>query len=313
MPSTESSPHCASLKETLTTATKEFRSLLSSLSFEQASEHLVQYGHDQVTFGAGSAPAEVVEDTAADVDHDALDRISQTVKELHRTAQAMCPLSTIAKSALTETIHALSSHASSGAAPALLAFIALVTPSSNLASELHANPAEYLSKITSEFEHSLLPGGIEKPVEILRGVPEAISPVKATMGYIQGEAGLQQVWRFEVEMKDNWYEGTVDFKTGRVVGAVDWARDAPSPKKGKKTGASQSRLRASTLPTLADSACLYLFQPPLRPTTFGPSASTTLSLASDRSSRLRLTRSRPRTDGTRTPARPTRSRPPLPE
>lgn len=244
-------PHCATLKETLSTATKEFRSLLSSLSAEQASEHLVQYGHDQLTFGAGAGPIEAAEETA-EVDHDALDRISQTVKELYRTAQAMCPLSTIAKSALTETIHSLSSHASSSAAPALLAFIALVTPSSNLASELHSNPTEYLAKITSEFEHSLLPGGISKPVEVLRGVPEAISPVKATMGYMQSEEGLQQVWRFEVEMKDNWYEGTVDFKTGRVLGAVDWARDAPAPKKGKKGEPDISLMITSLLRCHAD-------------------------------------------------------------
>jgi len=233
-----SSPHCATLHETLTTASKEFRSLLSPLSFQEASEHLIQYGHDQVTFGGSSNDDEDVSTKKPVVDHDALARISQTVKELHRTAQAMCPLSTLAKSALTQTIHSLSTP---HAAPALLAFIALVTPDTSLASRLHDAPQEFLSLISSEFEHSLLPGGTEKRVEVLTGVPEAISPVKATVGWIQdAEEGLKMVWRFEVEMKDNWYEGTVDVKTGQVVGAVDWARDAPSPKPGKKPSARTS-------------------------------------------------------------------------
>ncbi len=44
--------------------------------------------------------------------------------------------------------------------------------------------------------------------------------------YTQTSAGEPRlVWKFEIEMKDNWYEVYVDVATGDLLRAVDWASD----------------------------------------------------------------------------------------
>jgi extracellular elastinolytic metalloproteinase len=45
--------------------------------------------------------------------------------------------------------------------------------------------------------------------------------------YTQSSDGSPRlVYKFEVEMKDNWYEAYVDVITGNIVRMVDWAADA---------------------------------------------------------------------------------------
>lgn len=214
--------HCSGLLDTLHSTATSFRHLLSSLSLEAAAEHLIQFGHDQLNFGTDPAPSA----DKAVYDSDELERLSNSVKELTHSYSGLCPHEV--KGSLLSGLHP-----STNAGPALLSFLALVTPSSKLAQSIHSDPSTYLEKMTSTFSHSAFPSSEHSvTTELIEGAPGTVSPVKATLGYQQdGEGELVMVWRMEVEMLDNWYQGTVDVKTGRVVGAVDWARDAPSPKK----------------------------------------------------------------------------------
>jgi extracellular elastinolytic metalloproteinase len=46
------------------------------------------------------------------------------------------------------------------------------------------------------------------------------------------------VWKFEIEMKENWYEAYVDVYSGELVRIVDWASDISwsTPRDGLKGG-----------------------------------------------------------------------------
>ncbi|KAJ8519192.1 hypothetical protein ONZ45_g3846 [Pleurotus djamor] len=71
----------------------------------------------------------------------------------------------------------------------------------------------------------------------ISSVPDTVNPVKARLAYVQvpNKAGdatqLNLVWKFEVEMSDNWYEAAVSAAAPhRIVSVVDWASDSPVPK-----------------------------------------------------------------------------------
>jgi hypothetical protein len=232
--------HCATLKNTLAETTAHFKEALASLSLEDAAEHLIQYGHDQVTFGAQRASSVDADAVKSALDSPELERLSTAVKQLTQSHAALC---------LKETASSLLSSFSSapgttGAGPALLSFLALVTPSPSLARKIHTAPEEFLAKITSTFTHEVSHAA---PVEHLTGAPEIVSPAKATLGWIQdAKGGLRMVWNMEVEMSDNWYQGAVDVETGKVLGAVDWVRDAPAPKKPSRACLSPSLLLLSS-------------------------------------------------------------------
>lgn len=105
-----------------------------------------------------------------------------------------------------------------------------------LSADLLENYDSYINGITSTFETSLV-GTHENAVEVLNGVPGAVSPVKAKLAYMQtphpeqsGATALNLVWRLEVEMADNYYETTVDARRPtRILSSVDWVSDAPVP------------------------------------------------------------------------------------
>ncbi|CDZ96971.1 Peptidase M36, fungalysin [Phaffia rhodozyma] len=235
--------HCATLTQTLRSTTEHFRSLLASLSPEEAEDHLVQYGHDQISFGTpdvyddeSSTKAGVVSEMGTFE----LDKVSQTVKELSRLYQGLCP--SPIKGSLLETFHQATSFADgsiqSGAGPALLKFLALVHPDQSTIAQLHSNPSKILGSLESVFEHTLMPSGHSRTTELLSGAPGVNGPAKAWMGWIQEDGGkdVRLVWRFEVDLGSSWYEGAVEVGGDRrILTAIDWARDAPAvANKGKK-------------------------------------------------------------------------------
>lgn len=119
---------------------------------------------------------------------------------------------------------------------AALNFMIAAQPSSMLSADLLENYESYKSGITSTFETSLV-GTHQSTVEVLNGVPGAMSPVKAKLAYVQtphpeqaGTTVLNLVWRLEVEMADNYYETTVDARRPtRILSSVDWVSDSPIP------------------------------------------------------------------------------------
>ncbi|KAF8906996.1 Fungalysin metallopeptidase-domain-containing protein [Gymnopilus junonius] len=122
--------------------------------------------------------------------------------------------------------------------PALLKFMATATPDPKLALDItdrfeHHRDSMIITP-TSHFAPSLGEHSVEFTVD---NVPDSVNPVKAKLAYIQvpNKAGdmteLHLVWKFEVEMQDNWYEAAVSASAPhQIISVVDWASDAPVPK-----------------------------------------------------------------------------------
>ncbi|KDQ57864.1 hypothetical protein JAAARDRAFT_685395 [Jaapia argillacea MUCL 33604] len=117
---------------------------------------------------------------------------------------------------------------------ALLQFMIAATPNSEVVQDILSKYDQYVEGMSSTFERHLV-AGEEAMVEMINNVPDTVNPVKAKLAYIQVPDGestkLQLVWRFEVEMQDNWYETAVSaFGPHRIISVVDWASDSPVPK-----------------------------------------------------------------------------------
>ncbi|KAF7795913.1 hypothetical protein EIP86_007080 [Pleurotus ostreatoroseus] len=117
---------------------------------------------------------------------------------------------------------------------ALLQFMITATPHEHLASKMMDRPQDFLSEMSVIPEASLVDDGRLSYKVTVTGVPDAVSPVKARMALVQVPYGdsvaLELVWKFEVEMEDNWYEAAVTNKAPhRIVSVVDWASDSPMP------------------------------------------------------------------------------------
>lgn len=114
------------------------------------------------------------------------------------------------------------------------------TPQEHMVQDILSKYDDYLNEMTSYMDSHFVGGETHIPVELIDNVPEAVNPVKARLAYIQVPDGdsthLDLVWKFEVEMKDNWYEAAVSAHSPhKIISVVDWASDAyaPIPKKGR--------------------------------------------------------------------------------
>lgn len=116
---------------------------------------------------------------------------------------------------------------------ALLQFMVAATPKGELADDLMANPSSYLEKMSASWQTDFTGNhGVLRAV--VDNVPDTVNPVKARMAFVQVPHGkstaLELVWKFEVEMEDNWYEAAVSaVMPHRIVSVVDWASDSPVP------------------------------------------------------------------------------------
>ncbi|THH26461.1 hypothetical protein EUX98_g7729 [Antrodiella citrinella] len=116
---------------------------------------------------------------------------------------------------------------------ALLQFMIAATPNSGLAQSMVENPSSFVEKMRVTPVHDFH-GGNASPSFVIDNVPDAVAPVKAKMAFVQvptdGSSTLQPVWKFEVEMQDNWYETAVSvMPPHRIISVVDWASDSPMP------------------------------------------------------------------------------------
>lgn len=114
---------------------------------------------------------------------------------------------------------------------ALLQFMIAATPNEGLAQEMMANPKAYLEKMSASWETHFV-GGHGVITAMVDNVPDTVNAVKAKVSFVQVPKGestsLELVWKFEVEMQDNWYEAAVSTSTPhRIVSVVDWASDSP--------------------------------------------------------------------------------------
>lgn len=80
-------------------------------------------------------------------------------------------------------------------------------------------------------QHSLKPkhAPSEPPTVLIGGkaleAADVVGKVPARVMYTQTADEPRLVYKFEVEMKDNWYEAYVDVETGDLIRVVDWAHD----------------------------------------------------------------------------------------
>jgi extracellular elastinolytic metalloproteinase len=135
-----------------------------------------------------------------------------------------------------------------GASRALLAFLALVHPDEQLGSSLARDPSAFLGALESTFTPpSFHAPGPKTPTEHIRNAPGVVGDegAKASLAWLQTDDGLKLVWRLELEMADNWYEGAVEVGSGKVLAAVDWARDAPSAFARRKADGSGNKGKKS--------------------------------------------------------------------
>ncbi|KZT35894.1 hypothetical protein SISSUDRAFT_1050685 [Sistotremastrum suecicum HHB10207 ss-3] len=109
----------------------------------------------------------------------------------------------------------------------LMNFMIIAAPSDRATSELEVNFSQYLEGIEVTPESHFVEG--EQPYTYFSNVPTAVSPVKGKPGYVQTESGLKFVWKFEVEMEDNWYEVALTPDGDEIPFVVDWAADSPIP------------------------------------------------------------------------------------
>ncbi|TFK97486.1 Fungalysin metallopeptidase-domain-containing protein [Pterulicium gracile] len=129
---------------------------------------------------------------------------------------------------------------------ALLQFMIAATPKVDLAKDMIHRAGEYVKEMSSIFVHDLHDN--HSPAMQIHNVPDTVSPVKARVGYTQvvsedGErTSLELVYKFEVEMQDNWYEASVAaVAPHKVLSVVDWASDAapvPTQKRKESTRAT---------------------------------------------------------------------------
>lgn len=123
---------------------------------------------------------------------------------------------------------------------ALLQFMIAATPEDHMVQDILSKYDEYIDRMSSYMDSHFVGSGTHVPIELIDNVPETVNPVKARLAYIQVPDGdsthLDLVWKFEVEMKDNWYEAAVSAHSPhKIISVVDWASDAyaPVPRKDK--------------------------------------------------------------------------------
>lgn len=114
------------------------------------------------------------------------------------------------------------------------------TPNADMVPEILSKYDHYIDRMSSYMDSHFVGGETHVPIEFIDNVPETVNPVRARLAYVQVPDGdsthLDLVWKFEVEMEDNWYEAAVSANPPhKIISVVDWASDAlaPIPRKGK--------------------------------------------------------------------------------
>lgn len=120
---------------------------------------------------------------------------------------------------------------------AVLHFMIAAHPSPEHASDIAESFESHADSIEAVPVHDFS-GSQSWPSIRLNNVPGSINPVRAHLAYVQSpslsETKLSLVWKFEVEMTDNWYEAYMDAThLSNIHSVIDWASDAaiaPIPK-----------------------------------------------------------------------------------
>ncbi|EJD38353.1 hypothetical protein AURDEDRAFT_116550 [Auricularia subglabra TFB-10046 SS5] len=114
---------------------------------------------------------------------------------------------------------------------AAISFMLHATPSESTADAIVKDFAGHVGRVSSTPVSSIHGNHW---AEVLEGVPDTVSPVKAHLAYVQTPTAdgtgseLNLVWKLEVEMEDNWYDAAVSaFDSSVVLSVADWVSDSP--------------------------------------------------------------------------------------
>ncbi|PFH49527.1 hypothetical protein AMATHDRAFT_62981 [Amanita thiersii Skay4041] len=120
--------------------------------------------------------------------------------------------------------------------PALLQFMIAATPKDEVAHDIQNRFTDHMEKMHVTDTSHFAPTGSAVQFTAAN-VPDAVNPVKVRLAYIQvpnklkNSTTLSLVWKFEVEMQDNWYEAAVSaIAPHRIISVADWASDSPIPR-----------------------------------------------------------------------------------
>ncbi|KAJ7641472.1 Fungalysin metallopeptidase-domain-containing protein [Roridomyces roridus] len=122
-----------------------------------------------------------------------------------------------------------------GLRSALLQFMVSATPNDDVVNDILGNFDAYMDKMVEYSAADHFAPSDEPAPYMVHNVPDTVNPVKAKLAYVQvptkdDSVRLSLVWKFEVEMQDNWYEAAVSaVAPHRIISVVDWASDAPVP------------------------------------------------------------------------------------
>ncbi|KAL0959158.1 hypothetical protein HGRIS_014444 [Hohenbuehelia grisea] len=114
---------------------------------------------------------------------------------------------------------------------ALLQLILISTPRSETSQSIFADYDSHLRDMTITAS-SMYKSETHRRVFRIDNVPDAVRPVKVYLAYAQAPDGasgtkLALVWKYEVEMQNNFYEAAVIVNAPhRIVSIVDWVADA---------------------------------------------------------------------------------------
>ncbi|WVF69654.1 hypothetical protein IAT40_004433 [Kwoniella sp. CBS 6097] len=186
--------------------------------YEEHKAHLAELKGEQGVFGLVKSAAQVMFGSnvpVKEVDHHAVNTVHKSMRHIKHHMSALCeqPLRS----------------ATEGILSPVEAFVTLLP-------RLHASTDSFQAASETEFSstpiHNLKPkfAPSEPPTELISGPgldkSGVVSDVPARLMYTQiSEGKPRMVWKYEVEMKDAWYEAYVDVKTGELLRIVDWASD----------------------------------------------------------------------------------------
>ncbi|OWZ33300.1 extracellular elastinolytic metalloproteinase [Cryptococcus neoformans c45] len=178
--------------------------------------HLAELKGETGIWGLVKSAAQVVLGSSlplGEVDHHEIKKTHKSMRHIENHLRAMCHQPAVSTQSMLSPVEAL------------VSLLPRLSPIDDLED---ISPFD----LTSTPHHTLKPkpAFAEPPTEVISGAALSkagvVSDVSARLMYTQVSEGAPRlVWKYEVEMKDSWYEAYVDVLSGELIRVVDWASD----------------------------------------------------------------------------------------
>lgn len=178
--------------------------------------HLAELKGETGVWGLVKSAAQVVLGSSlpqGEVDHHEIKKVHKSMRHIENHLHAVCRQSAASTQSMLSPVEAL------------VSLLPRLSPTDDLED---ISPLD----LTCTPHHTLKPkpAFAEPPTEVISGAALSkagvVSDVSARLMYTQVSEGAPRlVWKYEVEMKDSWYEAYVDVLSGELIRVVDWASD----------------------------------------------------------------------------------------